>query len=192
MSLNKILTHGYVKPQWCDNNPSADKESIISHWLYGCFTPDRSDEERFYAAVGMRGGYATPETMLWLAAIWQAIMDLENPVGKDEDMIRFDALSWVMDTSDEPGSFNFACDVLGMNARIARERIVGNRKVKLPAKINTCPDCGVFIRTNLKRCEECRTIQKNAQMAAWYRNNSGTKYQREYKRQWRAKRRASA
>ena len=175
---------------WCDNNPSADPQSIIHHWLNGVFIPDRSDEARYYSSVGKTGGFTQPETMLWISAIWQAIMDIENPIGKGADMIRFDALSWVMDESEEMGSFKFACSVLGLDPGRASKKIVGDRKIKLPKKINTCPDCGEFIRQNLKRCQVCAEIahaeQKRIGYEAWYLNSNGRKYIRELQRKRRA------
>ena len=68
-----------------------------------------------------------PEVRLWMVCLVQAVQDLE---GNLED--RADALAWIKDDENIVGSFGFVADVIGLDAKRLRDRILlrdrGNRQ----------------------------------------------------------------
>ncbi len=65
------------------------------------------------------------ELNLWQSVLIQGIKDFEQKAKSIEDHQQRDAEAWFKAKSDEPNSFIWVCDILGLNADRARAKVFG-------------------------------------------------------------------
>ena len=83
-----------------------------------------------YLANGKRSRME-PEHHLWRRVLKMALQDVTGKgprfrdYGRDH---RASAQRWIESSSDDPGSFNFVCKVLDLDADFLRERVINNQR----------------------------------------------------------------
>jgi hypothetical protein len=76
----------------------------------------------------------TPEAELWRAVIDQAIDDLSDPdLGEA-------AVEWFTSVSEQPGTFRWVCEHLGLNASAVWSALTQRKDRKNHAKLFACTD----------------------------------------------------
>ena len=112
---------------------SRGLDQLLANFL----APDPSDLQRHQSA-NRNHSYDSPERRLWLACLEGAIVDLLRPLRKSYHR---KTVEWMNDNvSDGVGSFNFACQTLGIDPSAARKKLFdqlaalgGSKAVLAPA-----------------------------------------------------------
>jgi len=83
--------------------------------------PDPSDFVVYNHANHGRSRLVDGEGKLWLCLFEGAVIDLLRPIRKQHHR---EALEWVQEEKDCPGSFNFVCETLGLSPTATRRELM--------------------------------------------------------------------